>query len=77
MSGVERALGLLRNLPRVSLSNLKPLPGSRYKVRKYISMHTSRYHILRIISIVVLWQLFILSHIIAHQSDVIVMQLTK
>ena len=30
--GIDRALKLIKNLPRVSLANLRPLPGSRKKV---------------------------------------------
>ena len=32
MSGVERALGLLKTLPRVTLGNIKALPGQRLRV---------------------------------------------
>jgi len=38
-SGVDRALRLLKNLPRVSLSNLRPLPGSRKKPRCHRGQH--------------------------------------
>ena len=52
--GAEKALQMLCDLPRVSLSNLKPLPGTRVKVnyktidfQKRLPLPLSRLHVLR------------------------------
>ena len=39
MSGVERALGLLKNLPRATLGNIKALPGQRLRVCMYFNIY--------------------------------------
>lgn len=42
MAGIEKAFGLIRNLPRVTIGNLRPLPFTRHKPKIRLGRHGGR-----------------------------------